>query len=231
MRQAPLQPALLLLTTSLLAVTPPAAAAEEPGVLVDRIVATVSQRPISASEVAMESAIRTRIQGLKAKQAFGRLLTEPGEPLEAVIFKIILLQQPSTAEVQLDDMTMAEQRLDRFEQSFDNPLLFAAFLKRWAITQQDLLEFFHLYARLDTVIEVSVDPQVKEEEERAYYERNRDQVFGGREFTEVADLVSRQVYLLKFEVEYNAWRSRLRARASKRYIGRGSNNKGIVLDK
>jgi len=196
------------------------AAADAAGVLVDRIVATVSDTPISASEVAFESAIRERILSSGNKQAFGRLLTEPGEALEATIFRAILLQHPGTAEIELEDRALAEKRARILEASFESPGQYSAFLSRWGIGHEALVRFFHTYARLDTMIELSVDPKVSDEEERSYYQRNKDQVFGGKEFVEVSDFVARQVYLLKFEVEYNAWRSRLRARASKRYIGR-----------
>ncbi len=193
---------------------------ESAGVLVDRIVATVSDTPISASEVAFEDAVRERILASGQKQAFGRLLTEPGEALEATIFRIILLQQPGTADIELKDHGLAEDRARILERSLDTPERYGSFLQRWGMRHEALVRFFHTYARLDTMIELSVDPKVSDEEERSYYQRNKDQVFGGKEFVEVSDMVSRQVYLLKFEVEYNAWRSRLRARASKRYIGR-----------
>ncbi len=196
-------------------------AGDEPaGVLVDRVVATVSGTPISASEVAFEKEVRERILASGQKATFGRLLTEPGEPLEAVIFRAILLQHPSTATIELEDQGLAKKRARVLEESFKSPEAYQAFLRRWGTDPQGLIVFFHTYARLDTMIELSVDPKVSDEEERAYYQRNKDQVFGGKEFVEVSDMVSRQVYLLKFEVEYNAWRSRLRARTSKRYIGR-----------
>ena len=190
------------------------------GVLVDRIVATVADTPISASEVAFEAAVRERILASGNKLTFGRLLTEPGETLEATLFRTILLQHPGTAEIELKDRGLAQQRARALEESFDSPDSYRAFLRRWGIDRKWLVQFFHTYARLDTMIELSVDPKVSDEEERSYYQRNKDQVFGGKEFVEVSDFVSRQVYLLKFEVEYNAWRSRLRSRASKRYIGR-----------
>ena len=193
---------------------------ENNGVLVDRIVATVSGTPISASEVAFERAVRDRILASGKKTAFGRLLTEPGEALEATIFRAILLQHPATAEIELEDRGLAEERARTLRESFKEPRGYAMFLKRWGTDHDGLVQFFHTYARLDTMIDLSVDPQVSDEEERSYYERNKDPVFGGKEFLEVSDFVSRQVYLLKFEVEYNAWRSRLRARAPKRYIGR-----------
>jgi hypothetical protein len=223
-----LEPFLWIPTTVLAALTllwPLWSLAQEPagasvGVLVDRIVATVSDTPISASEVAFEDAVRERILTSGNKQAFGRLLTEPGEALEATIFRAILLQQPGTAEIELKDRALAEERARIFETSFESTEPYNGFLRRWGIGHEDLVRFFHTYARLDTMIELSVDPKVSDEEERSYYQRNKDQVFGGKEFVEVSDMVSRQVYLLKFEVEYNAWRSRLRARASKRYIGR-----------
>jgi hypothetical protein len=215
-------------TTALAALTllwPLCALAEQPveqatGVLVERIVATVSDTPISATEVAFEAAVREQILASGHKQAFGRLLTEPGEALEATIFRTILLQYPGTTEIELEDSSLAEKRARILESSFESPERYSTFLSRWGIQHEGLVRFFHTYARLDTVIDLSVDPKVSDEEERSYYQRNKDQVFGGKEFVEVSDFVSRQVYLLKFEVEYNAWRSRLRSRASKRYIGR-----------
>ena len=193
---------------------------EATGVLVDRIVATVGDTPISASEVAFEAAIRKQILASGRNQAFGRLLTEPGETLEATLFRTILLQHPGTTDIELKDQGLANRRVSTLEESFESQESYQIFLKRWGIDRKWLVQFFHTYARLDTMIELSVDPRVTDEEERSYYQRNKDQVFGGKEFVEVSDFVSRQVYLLKFEVEYNAWRSRLRSRASKRYIGR-----------
>jgi hypothetical protein len=190
------------------------------GTLVDRIVASVEETPVSASEVAFEEAVRSRILASDHKAAFGRLLTEPGEPLEALIFRLILLQQPITAGIEVEDRSLAEKRCRLFEETFESPEQVRAFLSRWGIGRTDLQRYFQTYIRLDTVIELSVDPKVSDEEERSYYERNKDLVFGGKDFTEVADFVSQQLYLLKFEVEYNAWRSRLRSRANKRYIGR-----------
>ncbi len=190
------------------------------GQLVDRIVATVDDTPISASEVAFEDAVRSQILASGNRAAFGRLLTEPGEALEALVFRLILLKQPATAGIEIADRSVAEERTELLEESFESALDFAGFLRRWGMTRTDLVRYLHTYVRLDTMIELSVDPKVSDEEERSYYERNKDLVFGGKDFTEVADLVSRQVYLLKFEVEYNAWRSRLRSRANKRYIGR-----------
>ena len=55
---------------------------------------------------------------------------------------------------------------------------------------------------------------------RSYYERNKNLVFADKPYEDVAEFVMKQVYLLKFEAEYNSWRSRLRAGARKRYIGR-----------
>ena len=195
-------------------------AEDSAGTLVDRIVASVEDTPVSASEVAFEEAMRSRILASDDKAAFGRLLTEPGEPLEALIFRLILLRQPVSAGIEVEDRSLAEKRSRLFEETFESPEQLRAFLSRWGIQRTGLQRYFQTYVRLDTVIELSVDPKVSDEEARSYYERNKDLVFGGKDFNEVADFVSQQVYLLKFEVEYNAWRSRLRARANKRYIGR-----------
>jgi len=220
---------LSLLILAIVVLAPARSVADDPsdessqnanGVLVDRIVATVAETPISASEVAFEAEIREQILTSGKKQTFGRLLTESGETLEATLFRTILLQHPDTAEIELKDQGLAKRRTTILEESFEDPASYQSFLKRWGIDREWLIQFFHTYARLDTMIELSVDPRVSDEEERSYYQRNKDQVFGGKEFSEVSDFVSRQVYLLKFEVEYNAWRSRLRSRASKRYIGR-----------
>ncbi|MBN94261.1 MAG: hypothetical protein CL928_09330 [Deltaproteobacteria bacterium] len=198
----------------------PKQAVEEAGVLVDQVVATVNQTPISASQVALEGAIRNQVAQSAEPSLFGRLLTESSEPLEALIFREILRQQPVTRTVMLDNEVEASKRLDAFEASFESAADARAFRQAWGLTDATLLDYFQEGVLLEAAIDLAVDPKITEEEERNYYEKNKNQVFGGRDLAEVSHFVTQQVYLLKFEAEYNAWRSRLRAGATKRYLVR-----------
>jgi len=211
---------LALLVSSANAMGAPSGAAEEAGVLVDRVVATVNQTPITASQIALEASIRDQVAQSPEPGRFGRLLTESGEPLEALIFRAILREQPITRTVHLDSEVEASRRLDAFEASFESPTAARMFREAWRLTDAMLLDYFQETVLLEAAIELAVDPKVTEEEERSYYEKNKNQVFGGRELAEVSHFVTQQVYLLKFEAEYNAWRARLRASATKRYLGR-----------
>jgi len=190
-----------------------------PQVLVDRVLAAVGDTPITASQVAFESELRTQIANSPQRAEFGRLLTEAGNPLEALIFREILRRRAEARTLPVDE-AIARSRLRLFENSFPDPSTSASFQARWGIGRSDLLEFFKESVVLDEVVTLSVIVQVSEEEKRMYYERNRDRVFGDKPYEGVAEFVAQQVYLLKFEAEYNSWRSRLRAEAEKRYIGR-----------
>lgn len=189
-------------------------------VVADRIVAVVDDTPIPASRVAFEAELRQRIAGSADPAAFGRLLTEQVEPLEAVIFEEILRNAPGTRALTTVDEDEARARRTAFEATFESAGAARVFLSRWGLDRELLLQRFVDSVRLDTAVELAITVDVTDEDLRAYYERNADRVFGGQPFEEVAALVFRQVYALEFEDEYNAWRSRLRSRARKRYVGR-----------
>jgi hypothetical protein len=70
------------------------------------------------------------------------------------------------------------------------------------------------------VVDLAVDVAVTEEEERAYYELHKDDVYGGRPFEDVAADIAQRVFNLEFEAEYNTWRTAVRASATLRYIAR-----------
>ncbi len=191
----------------------------EAGDVVDRVVAVVEGTPVTASSVAFETAVRERIAKTDSKP-FGRLLTDRSDPLEALIFKQILREQPLAVEVSLEGKLPGLERLRAFERSFDTPEDAGAFRTQWGRSRQDMLEFFQDSAVLDAVIELAVQFRVSEQEERAYFEENKDRVFGGRPYEEVAGFVAQQVYRKKFEGEYNSWRARLRSGAALRYLAR-----------
>jgi hypothetical protein len=192
---------------------------EGAGDLVDRVVATANGTPITASDVALEAAIRERIAASPRKEEFGRLLTEQVEPLEAVIFRTILRGQPDARTVRPSG-SKAELRLRLFEESFGSREAALQWRIDWGLEKSALLDWFKESVVLDAVVELAVDFKVTEEQERAYYEAHRDQVYGGRPWEEVSADVARRVYALEFEDEYNSWRKALRSQASLRYIGR-----------
>ncbi len=189
------------------------------GDLVDRIVATVNDAPIAASDVALERAIRKRISESGHADDFGRTLTEQVEPLEAVIFRVLLRELPQSRTLRPTG-TSAERRLRMFEETFEGRDAALRWRVDWGLEKSILLEFFKESVRMDTVVELAVDFKVTEDEERAYYERNKDPIYNGRPFEEVAPDVAQRVYALKFEDEYNSWRTALRGSARLRYIGR-----------
>jgi hypothetical protein len=215
----------LLLIAAFCVGGPSAASAEEntasPPVqtLVDRVLVAVGDTPITASQLAFETEVRAQIDSSPRKQDFGRLLNEAVDPLEALIFREILRRLPPARTISVDE-AVARSRLRLFEGSFETPSASASFRARWGIDRTALLEFFKESVVLDEVVELSVVVQVSEQEKRNYYERNKNRVFGDKPEAEVSDFIAQQVYLLKFEAEYNSWRSRLRASAQKRYIGR-----------
>jgi hypothetical protein len=182
------------------------------------VVAVVGNTPITASEVEFDTQLRARVQASADPSEFGRLLTERVDALEALVFRAILLSQPDIASASVLDPSPAEARLAALERACGSREAAEAFLADWGYERAAMLEFFKETVSLDRYVELSVDVRVREEEERAYYEQHRDDVFGGRPYEDVAAFVSRQVYLLRFEAEYNSWRSRLRAGAQKRYI-------------
>lgn len=190
--------------------------AEEPGVLVDRVLVVVEDTPIAASRVAFLAAVRERATD---PEAFGRVLTERVEPLESLILQEVLRAGPART-VRLTDKQPGLQRLKAFESTFADAPDAAAFRRRWGVDRAAMLEFFQESARLDATIELAIQFQVTDDEERAYYERHRDAIFAGRPYGEVAEQVSRRVYAVRFEAEYNSWRARLRSGASLRYVAR-----------
>ena len=187
--------------------------------LVDRVLASVEGSPITASQVALEGEIRSRIEGSPGRETFGRLLTEDVTPLEALMFREILRRLPETRTISSNE-AIARDRLRQFEASFGDAREASSFRARWGLSRANLLDYFKESTVLDEVISISVLVQVTEEEMRSYYERNKNRVFADKPYEEVAELVMRQVYRLKFEAEYNSWRTQLRAGAQKRYIGR-----------
>lgn len=214
----------LLLSAALCIAAPAVASASDPAppptqTLVDRVLVAVGDTPITASQLAFETEVRAQIAASPRKQGFGRLLNETVDPLEALIFREILRRLPPARTISVDE-AVARSRLRLFEGSFEAPSASASFRARWGIDRTALLEFFKESVILDEVVELSVVVQVSEQEKRNYYERNKNRVFGDKPESEVSDFIAGQVYLLKFEAEYNSWRSRLRASAQKRYIGR-----------
>ena len=188
-------------------------------VLVDRVLVVVGNSPITASQVSFESEVRGQIALSSEREQFGRLLNEAVDPLEALIFREILRRLPDARTIQIKD-TDARNRLRLFEATFDDISAASSFRARWGMGRAELLEFLKESVILDEVVELAVRISVTEEEKRDYYERNRNRVFGEKPYLDVAEFVSQQVYLLKFEAAYNSWKSKLRAGASKRYIGR-----------
>lgn len=219
-------PTMLLITALVLATASPAGAQreapktpDEAGLLVDRIVAVVDDSPVTASSVALEAAIRERIAASPEAEEFGRLLTEAVDPLEAVIFRTILLGRPEIRDIQPGGFA-AERRLRLFEDSFGNRGEAVAWRVDWGLDKAVLLDWFKRSVVLDQIIDLAVDVAVTDEDERAYYERHKDAVYGGRPYEDVAGDVAQRVFALSFEEEYNAWRTALRGSVKLRYIAR-----------
>jgi len=197
------------------------ARAEDP-VVVDRVVAVVGTTPIAASQVQLERELAARMAGDECTASFGRLLCEDREPLERLLFRETLRQSgvANGVEVSLATVEDAERA---FFAAF--PIRDAAdeFLSRWGLDPGALRELLLDVARLDQAIDVTVGRLVRdvsEEEERRYHAENADTIFAGRAYEEVAAIVSRRYYALKFERTYDSWASELRAAARVRYIGR-----------
>jgi hypothetical protein len=215
---------LLLAALVLLAAVPAAAQREAPktpdeaGLLIDRVVAVVDDTPITASAVAREAAIRERVALAPDKTGFGRLLTENVDPLEAVIFRTVLLNRPEIRDIRPTGFA-AERRLRLFEDTFERGEAIE-WRVAWAMEKSVLLDWFRQSVVLDQVVDLAVDVAVTEEEERAYYELHKDDVYGGRPFEDVAADIAQRVFNLEFEAEYNTWRTAVRASATLRYIAR-----------
>ena len=188
-------------------------------VLVDRVLASVEDSPITESQVGMEREIRRQIADFPDRERFGRLLNEAVDPLEALIFREILRRLPEVRTITPNE-SLARARMRAFELSFNDPSLASSFRARWGLDRSEVLEYFKESTVLDELVSVSVMVQVTEEEMRSYYDRNKNRVFADQPYEDVAAFVMKQVYLLKFEAAYNSWRSQLRASAQKRYIGR-----------
>jgi len=189
------------------------------GTLVDRVIATVDDVPITASEVALEAAIRSRVQDSREPESFGLLLSEQSEPLEAVILRNLLRTQPGLPNIRPTGAE-AQRRLRLFEDGFETREEVLRWRLAWGLERSLLLEYFKESVALDKLVELSVTFRITEEEQRSYYEQNRDRVYGGRPFEEVAADVTQRVYSLKFRDEYNSWCQALRSRATLRYIAR-----------
>lgn len=213
----------VLLVAALLAGTAhaqePPTTPDEAGDLVDRVVAVVDDAPITASDVALEAAIRGRIAAAAEPAIFGRLLTEEVEPLEAVVFKSILLSRTETRDVRISGY-QAEDRLRRFEETFDSRQEAIRWRVDHGIEKSALLDWFKESALLDAIVDLSVQVAVTEDDEREYYGRHKDAVYGGQPFEAVRTDVAERVYNLRFEDEYNSWRKALRSSAQLRYVAR-----------
>jgi hypothetical protein len=201
----------------------PAGAEEAPDeTLVDRVVATVGNTPITASEVALEGAVRDRIAALPRtdREVFGRLLTETREPLAVVVFRAILVETTEFTSVRITDDREAYERFAAFEATFDDRQEARAFRRSWGLTRVALVEYFRVSAVLDHAVELAVDRTVRvtDDDERRYYEENAERMFGGSPIEEVRESVARQVYAQKFDQAYQGWRKRLHAEARLRYL-------------
>jgi hypothetical protein len=191
-------------------------------VMVDRIVAVVGTTPIAASEVEFEAQLGDRIAGEGCAASFGRLLCEERAPLERLIFRQTLQQAGLAADIQVSVATIEQAErafAERFETKTEKDEFFAA----WGLDDAAFRELLLVVARLDQAIDVTVGRLVRdvsEEEERRYHAENRDLIFGGRPYEEVASLVSRRYYAFKFERTYGSWASELRASGRIRYVGR-----------
>jgi hypothetical protein len=206
----------------LLFLLPALATAQTEGVLVDRVVATVGDTPITASEVALEGSLRERIATIDRpeRDLFGRLLTEAREPLEAVIFRAILMETAEFASVRITDDREAYERFAAFEETFEDRKAAAAFRKSWGLSRVQLVEYFRVSAVLDHTVEIAVDRGVRvtEEDERRYYDDHQEQLFAEQEFSDVRASIARQVYELTFDKAYQSWRKRLQAGTRLRYL-------------
>jgi hypothetical protein len=212
-------PLLLLLASAPALAADPPSTPEEAGELVDRAVATVDGTPITASDVILEGEIRQRIASSPRREEFGRLLTEQVDALEAVIFRQILRARPEARAVTTSG-GRAEDRLRLFERTFTSREDALQWRVIWGLEKSVLLDYFKESVLFDALVDLAVDVNVSEEQERTYYESHKDAVYGGRPFEEVSGDVARRVYNLEFEDEYNSWRKALRSQASLRYIGR-----------
>ncbi len=191
-------------------------------VSVDRVVAVVGNTPLASSQVLLEEQLGDRIRGERCSEFFGRLLCEEREPLERLIFRETLRQAGLAQDVQVS-AAIVEAAEQAFARSFDTRDGKRRFLERWGMEDADFREMVLDVARLDQAIEVTVGRlvrEVSEEEERRYHAENIDTIFGGRPYEEVAAMVSRRYYSLKFERTYGAWASELRASIRVRYVGR-----------
>jgi hypothetical protein len=195
------------------------AAAPGSAEVVDRVVATVDDAPVTASACAFEAEVRAQLDRMHDSSAFGRLLNERVEPLEAVMFRLILRRWAEQRDLLNPDEERTRDLLSAWNESFPRGGA-EAFRRRWAVDDEVMAAFFAEHLALDAVIELSVPVRVTESKKRGYHEANRERVFGGQPYEAVESQVSERVYALEFEAAYNAWRQRLRARATKRYLAR-----------
>lgn len=211
-----------LLLLGLLAVLVGVSGEAPAGTRVDSVVAVVGNTPITASEVQFEEELGVIVRGDDCLEQFGRLLCDERAPLERLIFREALRQAGLGKDVRVSTGTVTD-RLEAFRRVFPVRTGAGAFLDRWGLEDADLSERMLDIARLDQAIEVTVGRlvrEVSEEEERRYHAEHADAVFGGRPYEQVAAMVSRRFYALKFERTYGAWSSELRAAAQVRYVGR-----------
>ncbi len=191
-------------------------------VVVERVVAVVGHTPITRGQVAFEAAMRDRVAAAPNRERFGRLLSEPWVPLEALIFRLVLTAQPVTRDTPVPDDATARERLQAFASTFPNDADFHGFLVAWRLTEAVLLDWFRDTVRMDHAIVAAVDPLVRTSrpDELRYYEENRDRIFAGRPMEEVEAYVGRQVYVLQFQRAWQGWASQIRAASRVRYVGR-----------
>lgn len=197
----------------------PPSTPEEAGIVVDSVRAAVNGTPITASDVELERSIRERIAASPSRAEFGRLLTEQVDPLEAIIFRVILLGLPEARTLPVSG-DRGQERLRLFDATFGSREAAAQWRVSWGLERPALLDWFQESVLLDELVELSVDVDVTEEQQRSYWEQHRDQVYGGRPYEDVSSDVAQRVFVLQFEDEYNSFRKALRSRAQLRYVGR-----------
>jgi len=186
--------------------------------LVDGVAVTLDGRPITLSEVAFEHEVRGIASRAGNPGALGRTL-QARTAIDGIVARKALLAQ-SPARDSWAAREVARDRARRFLSALGTPAEGRRFLRRWGMSEDDLVDWFRDMVRADAFGERRVGdlPEPTEAECRARFDAAPER-YAGSSFVDVRPGIAEALRQERFEAAWDAVVADALSRADVRRTG------------
>lgn len=186
-----------LFVVSALRLAPPASAQD----VVDGVVATIDGKPITLSDVTFEAEVRALAAALGNPAALGRTLTAP-TALDGILVRQALLRQAPPRE-SAADREIARDRARRLLDASGRGEG-GAFLGRWGLTEEALVDWFKDLVRADAEGETRMEAPRKPSQAELHARWEAHPTLRAAPFEDARPVLEAEVLRSRFDVAWNA---------------------------